>query len=379
MYKIVCLVELEKEKIIELGRGKIISKKELQKRPGNYPVYSLSKVDSGKFGSYEDYMFDEELITWSVDGGGRLFHRKKHKFSITNVAGFLRILRQETLNYKYLYYVLTYLHSKIKFDWIKKAHPSVLRKEYKQIPLPSLIEQHSIVDKIDKMFAEIDEIELKVKNQVDLSKKLFTNYLNLIFQKSKFKSFKLGDVPSVHSGGTPTTTNKKYWSGTIPWYSSKELNDHYTKNSVKKITQLGLDKSNAKIFPKNTLLIGIYDTAAMKMSILHQKGAFNQAIVGVPPNSKFETEYLYYVLNYLKDSILLERRGVRQMNLSLSKIKNIELPKPSLEEQKTIVYRCHEIRKQSENLKNIYSKKIYYLKLLKKCLLANIYSTNWAA
>ena len=45
-------------------------------------------------------------------------------------------------------------------------------------------------------------------------------------------------------------------------------NQLYTLPSKEKITQNGLDNTSTKLFLKGTLLIGMYDTAAMKMSIL---------------------------------------------------------------------------------------------------------------
>ena len=147
MWKIWKLVELEKHGLIRLGRGKVISKKDLLAEKGDFPVYSSSKLGDGKFGEYGKFMFDEELITWSVDGGGKLFYRHKHKFSITNVTGFLRIIDTKKIDYQYLFYALSFLHSKMNFDWVKKAHPSVLRKEYKEIPLPPLPVQKHIVEK----------------------------------------------------------------------------------------------------------------------------------------------------------------------------------------------------------------------------------------
>ena len=159
MWSIVGLARLENDGVIQLGRGRVISKKDLQAFEGPYPVYSAAKTGEGKFGTYGRYDFDEELITWSVDGGGRLFHRERHKFSITNVTGFLRILDPQVLTYRFLYYALTHLHSNIRFDWVKKAHPSVLRKEYTSIPLPPLAEQKRIVERLDKAFAEIDKAQ----------------------------------------------------------------------------------------------------------------------------------------------------------------------------------------------------------------------------
>jgi len=79
------------EGLIELKRGNVISEKDIKENPGSYPVYSSSAQNNGLFGYYGKYMFDEELITWSVDGGGYFFYRPKHKFSVTNVVGIFKV------------------------------------------------------------------------------------------------------------------------------------------------------------------------------------------------------------------------------------------------------------------------------------------------
>src|SRR5262249_45279429 len=73
---------------LRLSRGKVISKKDIERSPGAHPIYSSSVTGNGVFGYYGDFMFDEELITWSVDGGGHFFYRPKHRFSVTNDCGF---------------------------------------------------------------------------------------------------------------------------------------------------------------------------------------------------------------------------------------------------------------------------------------------------
>ncbi|MEA5535266.1 restriction endonuclease subunit S [Crocosphaera sp. XPORK-15E] len=148
----------------------------------------------------------------------------------------------------------------------------------------------------------------------------------------------LGEIAEVQSGGTPLKSKQDYWNGDISWYSSGELNDLYTKESKAKITKKGLQESNAKLFPKGSLLIGMYDTAALKMSILDRDAAFNQAIAGVKPNDDiFDLRFILYTIHSKKLMILNQRRGVRQKNLNLQKIKNIKIPLPPLEEQKRIV------------------------------------------
>ena len=146
--------------VIYLNRGKVISKRDLNASPGDYPVYSSASANNGQFGRYGEFMFDEEAITWSIDGGGTFFHRPRHRFSVTNVGGILRIADLGTLNYRYLYLVLNEHQQTINFDWVRKAHPSVIRGLYDHIPIPPLETQDQIV-------ARIDEIQASVQNLSD--------------------------------------------------------------------------------------------------------------------------------------------------------------------------------------------------------------------
>ncbi|OEU70832.1 MAG: hypothetical protein BA863_11995 [Desulfovibrio sp. S3730MH75] len=152
-----------------------------------------------------------------------------------------------------------------------------------------------------------------------------------------WKNTKLGDLSEVRSGGTPLKVKSEYWDGEIPWYSSGELNSQNTSAPFRTITDIGLEFSSAKIFPTGSLLIGMYDTAALKMSILDRDGAFNQAIAGVKPSNKIEIRFIHYAILSQKITILKQRRGVRQKNLNLTKVKNISIPLPPLSEQKRIV------------------------------------------
>jgi type I restriction enzyme S subunit len=150
-------------------------------------------------------------------------------------------------------------------------------------------------------------------------------------------TIRLGNICDVQSGGTPLVSNKEYWGGGIAWYSSGELNAALTSAPERTISNSGLANSNAKIFPVGSLLIGMYDTAALKMSILDRDGAFNQAIAGVRPSPNVDLQFVMHSINSMRPSILGQRRGVRQKNLSLAKIRDIEFRLPPLPEQRRIV------------------------------------------
>lgn len=153
--------ELEDEGLIELGRGEVISKIDLKNTPGNYPVFSSSINNDGLFGAWGNYIFDEEMITWSIDGGGNFFFRPKEKFSITNVSGYIKFKTIELVPY-FIYLCLENKHKDFKFDYISKAHPSVIRDLY-EIEIPCAEEQLKIADFLKLVNSQIDLCDRQLK------------------------------------------------------------------------------------------------------------------------------------------------------------------------------------------------------------------------
>ena len=119
---------------------------------------------------YSDYyMFDKELITWSIDGGGDIFFREKHKFCVTNVCGILQ-LDTNKFSYRFVAEALKYQHSKMTFDYQTKAHPSVVEKLY-SLPDIELNEQN----KYSKLF---EVLYSKLSNE--------QKYLEIIKEQKKY-------------------------------------------------------------------------------------------------------------------------------------------------------------------------------------------------
>ena len=147
------LGELEKDATLYMGRGRVISAKDMSNTPGTFPVYSSSALDDGRMGAYGKYMFNQELITWSIDGGGAVFYRRKHRFSVTNVSGYIAV-NPEKISCKFLAYAMSLAHSRIKFDYTVKAHPSVIRSLY-TMGIPISLQEQQV---IGSFFSRLDEL-----------------------------------------------------------------------------------------------------------------------------------------------------------------------------------------------------------------------------
>ena len=166
----ISLGEAESCGMVTMGRGKVISKQTLEESPGNYPVYSSSAAGTGEFGRYGEFMFEDERITWSIDGGGKFFYRPEHRYSVTNVSGWMTS-DSTVLSLKFLYQSLISQWEREEFDYTRKAHPSVIREVY-TIPLPPLQVQEEIVRILDQ-FVELDrELEQEIAGRTAFRRKL---------------------------------------------------------------------------------------------------------------------------------------------------------------------------------------------------------------
>lgn len=153
------------------------------------------------------------------------------------------------------------------------------------------------------------------------------------------------DLGKWQSGGTPARSNTSYFEGGIDWYSAGELNGFHLRSSIEKITIEALNQSAAKLYPAGSLLVGMYDTAALKMGVLDKAAASNQACACLIPNDSVLVEWLYTAISIMKPHLLSQRKGCRQKNLSLKMIKGFNLPIADKAEQRDFAVFFHSVDK----------------------------------
>jgi len=379
------LGELEDEGIIKLGRGNVISKIDIARTPGNYPIYSASKQHQGEFGRYGHYMFDEELITWSVDGGGRFFYRSKHKFSVTNVCGWLRILKPEILNYKYLYFVLDSIYQKLTFDYIFKAHPSVIREKY-EIPLPPLEIQKRIVARIEKLFEKIDKAKELREKVLEETEQIFKSALQKVFDKTE-KKYNLKLLKEILIQIQYGISKKMNEIG--EGYKILRMDNIVDgRIDVKNIKYVEIEKNEFLKYKleKGDILFNRVNSFELvgKTGIFDLEGDYTFAsyLIRLRVNSNFLTPYF---LNYFFNSPqtqyklrFIAKRAVQQANINAKEISSLLIPLPPLSEQKKIVAYLDDLREKVEKLKQLQQKQLEELNELKNSILEKAFKGELA-
>lgn len=149
---------------------------------------------------------------------------------------------------------------------------------------------------------------------------------------------KLEDIARISAGGTPKRSEPNYWKdGDIPWVKISDIKSKYVSETEECITEQGLEKSSAKLFPKGTILYTIFATLG-ECAILDIDATTNQAIAGINvTSSKVLTDYLYYYLKSIKSKVVNKGRGVAQNNINLSILRKIVVPVPSIKMQRKII------------------------------------------
>ena len=149
----------------------------------------------------------------------------------------------------------------------------------------------------------------------------------------------LGEYCEIVSGSTPRTGVKEYWDGDIYWVTPKdlsELNSAYIETTARKITRAGLDSCSANILPAGSILfssrapIGLVAINAVPMCT-------NQGFKSlVPDTSKVHNKYLYHWLKINKKRLEDLGNGATFKEVSKSVVARVEIPLPSLPEQRRI-------------------------------------------
>jgi type I restriction enzyme, S subunit len=150
----------------------------------------------------------------------------------------------------------------------------------------------------------------------------------------------IGELTEVSAGGTPATTNQAYWNPPeVPWMSSGEIHQRRVYSTEKKISNLGLKNSSAKVFPKKSVVIALAGQGKTRgcVAVLEAEVATNQSLAAIYPSDGFETDFLFHNLDWRYKELRSMSSGEGgRGGLNLAIIKSIPIALPSPAEQQEI-------------------------------------------
>lgn len=152
--------------------------------------------------------------------------------------------------------------------------------------------------------------------------------------------YKLGQLGTVYSGGTPSTKNAEFWDGDIAWITPKDLTG-YSKKKISKgernITDAGLSGSSANLIPAGSVLMSSRAPIGY-VAIANNELSTNQGFKSINCDECIcLNEYIYYWIKSNIEYIKSKANGSTFKEISGSSFKNLDVDVPDLETQKKIV------------------------------------------
>ncbi|MEE1211779.1 MAG: restriction endonuclease subunit S [Treponema sp.] len=428
-------------KIVELGKYvKILngypfdSGRFTNSSENTYPLIRIRDVVRGYTETFTDedcpdeYKIKKDEILIGMDGDFNI-SRWKSDFGLLNQ----RVCKIETsskdLDEKFLYYYLP-----ITLKQINDATPSVTVKHLSSnslqqlhFPLPPLVEQQRIVNRIEAMFAKLDQAQEKAQAVLDsfetrkaailhkaftgeltanwrkengignnteldsiysfvqsLTKKDITNIAEFQSQATDYilsdgtlwKKCCIGAIGIVTNGSTPSRKEPSFWNGDIPWVSSGEVSNNIIEATNECITEEGYNNSSVKKLPIGTVLIAMIGEGKTRgqTSVLNIEATTNQNIAAIIINhGHVEPRFLWYWLQKEYKNNRTAGNGSGPQALNCQRVRELPFVLPSLHEQQEIVRILDTVLEKESRAKEAAQTVLDQITLLKKSILSRAF------
>ena len=196
-----------------------------------------------------------------------------------------------------------------------------------EIPLPPLPVQRRIAGILS---AYDDLIENNCRRIAILEETARLTYRKWFGGTEQGRTASLGEVCQTFGGGTPKTSVPDFWDGDVPWVVPTDI----TRNTClavldteRKISEIGLQKSSAKMLPANAILmtsrasVGYFGIADFPVCT-------NQGFISIIPNDDSLRWYLLFNLMSRVEEIRSNAKGSTFPEISRARFRSMDVAIP---------------------------------------------------
>ncbi|MFZ1320261.1 MAG: restriction endonuclease subunit S [Ignavibacteria bacterium] len=222
-----------------------------------------------------------------------------------------------------------------------------------EVPYPPIQEQKAIAEILSTVDDAIQKSDEAIMRTERLKREMMDRLLTKGIGHKNFKETKIGRIPDkwkvdkvedifeIITGTTPSTREAKYWNnGDKLWITPTDLsklkNEKYVFDSERKITSYALKNVRLKELPLEAIILSTRAPVGY-VAIIKKEASFNQGCKALiaKDQSIFPELYYYY---FVKNRKYLESisGGSTFKELSKDSLRNLEIPIPSINEQKEI-------------------------------------------
>lgn len=371
------------------GYRKPINSSERAKRVGKVPYYGAT----GQVGWIDDYLTNEHLVLLGEDGAPFLDLLKDKAYIIfgeawvNNHAHILKSYFGEIGNV----FLMHYLNMVDYKDYVKGTTRLKLTQGSMQLmpfPLPPLSEQQRIVERIEELFAKLDEAKERLQEVADsfavrkaaILHKAFTGELTQQWRcengvsDESWEEKKLGEVGVLERGRSKhrPRNDERLFGGIYPFIQTGDVAnaDMFIEKHSQTLSDFGMQQS--KLFAKNTICITIAANIG-KVAILSYDSCFPDSVVGLTTDEKNSYKYVYYYLSTQQKELESKAPATAQKNINLKVLNDLDISLPTLPEQDEIVRLIDDLLARERAAQQATEQALASIDLMKKSILARAF------
>lgn len=221
------------------------------------------------------------------------------------------------------------------------------KDKFETVPIPrppNSAEQEAIAEALSDAGALIESLEQlrakKRKIKQGAMQGLLTGKKRLPGFSGKWMRSRLDDLAGIRSGGTPSTSQGKFWGGLIPWCTPTEITGldgaKYLSATSKTITPEGLKASSAELIPAGSIVMTSRATIG-ECAINVVPVTTNQGFKNFIPFSETDVEFLYYLLLMQTQKFISLCGGSTFLEIGKMQISAFEVELPSTKNEQTAI------------------------------------------
>lgn len=217
-----------------------------------------------------------------------------------------------------------------------------------EIPVIPLSEQKQLVHLIGEVRRgyriERELVDALSKLKQATMRGLFTRGLRGETQKEteiglvpeSWEAVRLGSVCALSTGTTPSTKDKHYYEGTIPFIKTADIINNRISSASTFISQQAVEDYSLKLFPPGTVLMAMYGQGKTRgqVSLLEIAATTTQNAGAIQPSKEIDSAFLWHYLLSCYERL----RGMGSLghlsHLNLGYLRDLMIVKPSLDEQR---------------------------------------------
>jgi len=296
---------------------------------------------------------------------------------------FRKISFTRLMNFRYIKYFLDYQYSlgatkNNKTQTVNIQNLNVEKYLSTVITLPPLNEQKRIVEKIDKLFLELENVKIIVNKSIIKLKQYRQSFLKSIF--SDLNMISLSNVAEITSGFS--FKSKEFQKNGIPVVKISNIGyGQFIKKNQEFLSQNHLNQYDNFIVNSKTILIALTRPITnnnLKVCMYPENfptALLNQRVAKIHPLNHMDKQFLffYFLTPEFKEQLTQSMSGTEQPNLSPTKLSKFLCPTTTKEKQKQISAQLNAnlslIKNKEKNMYDI----LFKLKSLQILILAQAF------